>query len=133
MAVTVCAAAGTTWAAGGFPLQNWKLTASFQGMHTSHTSLYPVCHFFTKCSGSSDLCGFLPSVKHVKADQWVHMLGEKAEIIEIQCPCPSLMSFVSLGNQAKRHVLISALFLHCKFGALFQEVLIAFVISSVVC
>lgn len=38
------------------------------------------------------------------------MLGEKAEITEIQCLCPSLMSFVSLGNQAKRHVLISALF-----------------------
>lgn len=71
-------------------------TASFQGMHTSHSSLYPVCHvfaiFFTKCSGSSDLCGFFPSVKCVKADQRVQMLEEKAEIIEIQCLCPSLMS-----------------------------------------
>lgn len=93
------------------------------------------CQFFTKVYRNF-VQELLPLLwRSVKTDQQIQMLGEKAEMTKIACQYPSLslLSFVSLGNQAKRHVRISALvFLHCKCGALLQEDLIVFIIFSVV-
>lgn len=64
MTVTVCAAAGTTWAAGGFPLQNWKLC---QLSEEAHIPVFPLSSlpFFHKVFRKFRSLWFLPLCKGV--------------------------------------------------------------------
>lgn len=132
----VWSSACATWPACGCPLQTWgTVRASFQWGQASDSVPYPAANFSQKCIGTSyrnffPFCeGVLKLIKRFKC--WGRR--QKCQKLHVSTSL-SLTSFVSLGNQSKRHVLISALvFLHCKFGALLQEDLIVFVIFSVVC